>query len=148
MSDEQNAKTQVQSGAGAAHGSSSPFLKFKDHEIAADTQTMLNTPTEHDEPLDPKDVEFLTMLMGKIDSGEINLYRPATLLNYPVYEKLNEQAQGQADVEAFNMLGAIREIRTLWNLGHRNTYQIENLTHRIRVTKERLEDAGGDIYII
>lgn len=126
----------------------SPFLQFKDHNIAADTQTMLNTPAEHAKPLDPKDVEFLTVLMEKIDKGEINLYRPATLLNFPVYEKLDEKAQGQADLDAFNLLVTIREIRSLWNLGHRNTYQIENLTHRIRVTKERLEATAGDIYII
>ena len=25
---------------------------------------------------------------------------------------------------------------------------LENLTHRIRITKERLEELGGDIYII
>lgn len=123
-----------------------PLLAYQNHEVSADLQAMVNTPADHQ--LDPKDVEFLTMLMTKIDKGEIDLYRPATLLNFPVYEKLNEQARGKADVEGFNLLGAIREIRKLWNLGHRNTYQIENLTHRIRVTKERLEAVGGDIYII
>ena len=149
----QNAQTQGQiAGSQGAAGSQaqggSQLLAYQDHEISADLQAMVNKPADHAEALDPKDVEFLKMLMAKIDAGEINLYRPSTLLNFPIYEKLSELAQGKADVEAFNLLGTIREIRTLWNLGHHNTYQIENLTHRIRVTKERLEDAGGDIYII
>lgn len=126
----------------------SKLLAYKDQDISADTQIMLNKPTEHPEQLDAEDLEFLTMLMGKVDKGEIDLYRPATLLNYPVYEKLSEEGKGKADFDAMNLLGTIREIRKLWNLGERNTYQIENLTHRIRVTKERLEALGGDIYII
>ena len=88
------------------------------------------------------------MLMAKIDKGEIDLYRPATLINFPVYDKLDEAAKGKADFHAFNLLGTIREIRKLWSTGHRNTYQMENLTHRIRLTKEGLEEHGGDIYII
>ena len=87
----------------------SPLLAYQNHEISADLQAMVNTPADHE--LDPKDVEFLTMLMSKIDKGEIDLYRPATLLNFAVYEKLSEQAQGKADVEGFNLLSTIREIR-------------------------------------
>lgn len=137
----QNAQTQSRT-------NSSKLLAYKDQDISAGMQIMLNKPTEHPEQLDAKDLEFLTMLMGKVDKGEIDLYRPATLLNYPVYEKLSEEGKGKADFDAMNLLGTIREIRKLWNLGERNTYQIENLTHRIRVTKERLEALGGDIYII
>ncbi len=148
MPDDQPSSNSAQNAQTQADTMSSILLQYKDHEISADTQEMLNKPTDHHDELDPKDVEFLTLLMVKIDKGEIDLFRPATLLNFPVYEKLNEQARGKADVEAFNLLSTIREIRKLWNLGHRNTYQIENLTHRIRVTKERLEDASGDIYII
>ena len=126
----------------------SKLLQYKDAEFSQETQALLNNPTEHPEGLDAKDQEFLKMVMGKIDSSEIDLYRPSTLINFPVYDKLDEAAKGKADYDAMNILGTIREIRKLWNLGHRNTYQIENLTHRIRMTKERLEELGGDIYII
>ena len=124
------------------------LLQYKDADISADTQAMLNQPISHPHGLDPKDLEFLQMLMAKIDKGEIDLYRPATLVNFPVYEKLSEEARGKADYDAMNLLSTIREIRKLWSLGHRDTYQLENLTHRIRMTKERLEEVGGDIYII
>jgi len=126
----------------------SKLLAYKDQDISADTQAMLNKPTAHQGQLDPEDLDFLTMLMEKVDKGDIDLYRPATLLNYAVYDKLSEEDKGKADFDALNLLGTIREIRKLWKAGERNTYQLENLTHRIRVTKERLEALGGDIYII
>jgi hypothetical protein len=134
------------SGQGAVQGSK--ILEYQNRDISADTQQMLNKPVEHPEDLEPQDKEFLEMLMVKIDKGEIDLYRPSTLLNMSVYEKLSEAARGKADFDALNLLGAIREIRKLWAAGERNTYQIEYLTHRIRLTKERLEEIGGDIYII
>lgn len=153
QSSNQNAGGATQNGAQIASTSPQPqkdskLLAYKDSDISQETQDMLNKPIDHPETLDPKDVEFLTMVMEKVDKGEIDLYRPATLLNYPVYDKLDEMAKGKADFDALNLLGTIREIRKLWNTGLRNTYQIENLTHRIRETKERLEEAGGDIYII
>jgi len=126
----------------------SKILEFQNQNISTDTQQMLNKPMEHPEDLDPKDQEFLTMLMAKIDKGEIDLYRPSTLLNSAVYDKLDEAKKGKADFDALNLLGTIRDIHKLWNSGERNSYQIENLTHRIRLTKERLEELGGDIYII
>jgi len=125
---------------------STAFTKAED--VSPQVQAMLNNPLPQDQPLDPKDQEFLTFVMAKIDSGEIDLYRPSTLINHSVYDKLSEEAQGKADFDAMNLLSTLREIRQLWNAGHRNTYQIENLTHRIRVTKERLEQIAGDIYIL
>lgn len=145
MADEQNQQNTENK---TSRGNGSKILAYKDQDISADTQQMLNKPMEHPETLDPKDEEFLAMLMDKIEKGEIDLYRPSTLLNMPVYEKLSEAAKGKADFDALNLLGTIRQIRKLWLAGERNTYQIENLTHQIRLTKERLEEIGGDIYII
>lgn len=148
MADQQTTQNSDGNDRNGAKTNGSKILAYQNQDISADTQLMLNKPTEHPEDLDPKDLAFLTMLMEKIDKGDINLYRPSTLLNYAVYDKLDETGKGKADFDAMNLLGTIREIRKLWNLGLRNTYQIENLTHRIRVTKERLEEVGGDIYII
>lgn len=116
--------------------------------LSDDQVQNLNQPLGHPQGLSAEDEQFLNMLMDKIEKGEIDLYRPSTLLNMSVYEKLDETARGKADFDAVNLLTTIREIRKLWNMGHRNTYQIENLTHRIRITKERLEGLGGDIFII
>lgn len=116
--------------------------------LSDDQVQMLNQPLVHAQGLSPEDEQFLNMLMEKIDKKEIDLYRPSTLLNVAVYEKLDETARGKADFDSVNLLTTIREIRKLWMSGQRNTYQIENLTHRIRITKERLEVIGGDIFII
>lgn len=124
------------------------MLNYKDSDITAESQKTLNNPLPRQGGLDEKDTEFLAMLMVKVDKNEINLYRPDTLLNYSVYDKLSLEAKGKADFDAVNMLATIREIRKLWNLGYRDTYQIENLTHQLRLIKERLENISGDIYII
>ncbi|GEM_PF-450732 len=130
---------------------SSSVEKLLQHDkivIGEDVQQMLNNPTEHAAQLDPKDQAFLAMLMEKVERGGIDLLKPSSLLNMAVYEKLDEKAQGKADFDAVNLLAAIREIRNLWNAGNRDTYQIENAVHRIRVTKERLEELGGDVFVI
>lgn len=125
-----------------------PKLPYQDAVISDEMQQRLNQPLAHPENLDPKDEAFLAMIMEKVDKGEINLYRPSTLINYVVYDKLDSNLQAKVETDAFNLLATIREIRGLWSMGNRNTYQVENLTRKIRVTKERLETDEGDVYII
>ena len=117
-------------------------------EISSKDQAALNKPLGHPGGLTDKDSEFLALLLAKIEKKEIDLYRPNTLLNDAVYDKLNEAAKAKAEVDAFNMLATIREIKKLWDAKLSNTYQMENLVSKMRVTKERLEEAGGDIFVI
>ena len=117
-------------------------------ELSQKAQTALNKPLGHPGGLTDKDQEFLTLLVEKIEKKEINLYQPSSLLNHAVYDRLSDQAKAKAELDALNLLNAIREVYKLWQAAHKATYQIENLVNRIRVTKERLEEAGGDIYII
>ena len=125
-----------------------PLTRNSNAVIADDIQAMLNTPVAHTDGIDPKDQQFLQMLVAKIESGEIKLLQPSSLINVPVYEKLDEKSKGKADLNAYNLISTIREIYNLWKLGHKETFQIANLVHQIRVTKERLEEISGDIYII
>ena len=150
--DDQSQQQQDQAGVKTAKKSSEKskdsFLKYKDADITPELQQTLNSPLQRQGGIDEKDAEFLNLLMIKIDKNEINLYRPGTLLNLSVYDKLASEGKGKADFDAVNLLTTIREIRKLWNAGHRDTYQIENLTHQLRLIKERLEKISGDIYII
>lgn len=123
-------------------------LDYKDAQISQEMQVELNQPLKDDTGVDPKDQEFLAMLMDKIDKKEIELYKPGTLINPDIYNKLNETARGKADYDAFNLLGTIREIHNLYMAGHRDSYQIQYLVNKIRLTKEGLEEIGGDIFII
>lgn len=117
-------------------------------QISAETNQELNQPPKDDQAIDPADMQFLQMLIDKVDKGEINVYQPSTLMNMPVYDKLDEMGKGKADYDAVNLLNSIREIHKLWKAGDRDSFQIINLVHKMRLTKERLEELGGDIYII
>ena len=113
------------------------------------TQRNLNTPLQDSTGrLDGKDQEFLNLIISLIDDKKIDLYQPSTLINNAVYDKLDEQEQGKVDLEAMNMLTAIREIKGLYDNGYKETFQMENIVHRLRITKERLEQVSGDVFII
>lgn len=112
------------------------------------TQEMINTPMKDETGVDPKDQEFIQTVMALIQEGKINLYVPDTLLNQPVYEKLDFKAKGIADMNAVSLLADIRQIKKLKEQGFEESYQIQNLIHHVRITKERLETECGDIYII
>lgn len=117
-------------------------------QINEKTQEMINTPMVDDTGVDEKDQAFIEMVLKMVEEGKINLFTPETLLNRPVYEKLDYKAQGTADVNAISLLADLRQIKKLKEQGFDKSYQIQNLIHHVRVTKERLEKECGDIYII
>lgn len=115
---------------------------FKDEQ----TQKELNAPLKYEGRSENKD--FLEKLVKLMNDGKIEVYKPDTLMNHEVYDKLEESAKGKADYEAMNLLHVIREIKGLYDAGYKDTYQIDNLVEKLRITKERLEMQGGDIFII
>lgn len=117
-------------------------------DLDPQVQAMLNQPLKDDAGIDPADETFLIMLVEKLESGQIKPYVPSSLVNQEVYKELDETIQGKVDYDAFRLLATIREIYALWRLGHRETYQIKNLVHKIRLVKEALEQIRGDIFII
>lgn len=113
-----------------------------------DRQKILNEPLKDGGAMSAQHAAFLDMVIGLIEEGKIDLYKPASLINYEVYNNLDEQRQGKVDIEAVNLLSVLREIKDLNDLGDRETYQMSNLVERLKATKERLENAGGDLFII
>lgn len=116
--------------------------------LSDEAQKLLNTPLVMSQPMNSQDQQFLNVVMDLVNSGKINLYGPSTLINHDVYDKLSLDKQGKVDFEAINLLGAIREIKDLYDHGFAQTFQINNLVERLRLTKERLESEGGDLFII
>ncbi len=113
------------------------------------TQRSLNTPLQDSTgSLDGKDQEFLNLVISLIDDKKIDLYQPSTLINSGIYDKLDDLAKGKVDLESINMLAGIREMKGLYDNGFQDTYQMANLVHRLRLTKERLEETAGDVFII
>ncbi len=123
-------------------------VDYQNLEISSAEQEILNKPLTDDSGVDPDDKAFLDMIVKKIEHKEIDPLRPESLINHPVYDRLDAQAQGKADLEAFNMLATIRDIYKLWQNGDTCSYQIQYLVHKVRMHKEKLEEVGGDIFII
>jgi hypothetical protein len=111
------------------------------------TQQELNTPLAGSGVVQ-KNQEFLDLVLKLIKDGKIDLYKPETLINHEVYDKLDEAKQGKVDLEAMNLLSAVREIKGLYDAEYQDTYQMQNLVDRVRNTKERLEEEGGNLFII
>ncbi len=120
-------------------------------DIAQDVQVILNKPKkieEADYKPSKEDQEFLQDIIKKVDSAKIQLYTPSSLLNDEVYQQLNSSGKAKADFDILNLLNKIREIKKLWDQGDKDTYQLFNLVHSLRITKERIETADGDVFII
>lgn len=117
---------------------------FKDEQ----TQQMLNNPVQQSAFRESKNQEFLDLILAKIESKEIGLYTPSSLINDAVYSALSEEIQGKVDLEAMNLLSAIRDIKGLYDSGNKVSFQMENMVERVRNTKERIEIESGDVFVI
>lgn len=116
--------------------------------IDPETQKKLNTPLQKSTGLSDADQAFLNLISDKVDRGEIKLMSPSSLINHAVYDKLSEENQGKVDFDAVNLASTLRNIYDLWKFYQQPTYQIEYLVHQVRLTKERLEEISGDVYVI
>lgn len=117
---------------------------YKDEQ----TQAKLNEPLPDPTGLSDEDEEFLNMVMDLVEKGKIELHTPSSLINQDVYDELSDEIKGKADLEAFNLLAVIREVKDLIDSGNRETFQLQNSVQRFRLTKERIEKESGDIFII
>ena len=114
-------------------------------------QFILNKPVKIQPKLykaDPKDKAFLKEVIAKVDSGAIKLFTPSTLLNTAVYDQLPPELKSKADYDILTLLSKIRQVKKLWDAGEKDSYQILNLVNSLRLTKENLESAQGDVFII
>ncbi|PIR55206.1 hypothetical protein COU74_02270 [Candidatus Peregrinibacteria bacterium CG10_big_fil_rev_8_21_14_0_10_36_19] len=111
-------------------------------------QQELNTPLVDPSGFDAEDKALLSLILELLKSGKIDFYKPDSLINFNVYDKLDEEMKGKIDFEAVNLTTAIREISDLHEGGFDESYQMQNLVHRVRLTKERIEDASGDLFLI
>lgn len=117
-------------------------------QIDPQTQKKLNDPLVNPKGLSTEDQNFLNLVVSKVEKGEINLMQPSSLINHAIYDQLPEDKQGKVDFDAMNLLTTLRNIYDLWKMYQQPTFQIENLVHQVRLTKERLEEISGDVYVI
>ncbi|MBI4994651.1 hypothetical protein HZC21_03335 [Candidatus Peregrinibacteria bacterium] len=74
--------------------------------------------------------------------------QPSSLINHAAYDQLPPDKQGKVDFDAVNLATTLRNIYWLWKTYQQPTYQIENMVRQVRLTKERLEEISGDVYVI
>lgn len=117
-------------------------------QIDPETQTRLNQPLVDPKGLSAEDQAFLNLIVAKVEANEINLMQPSSLINHKVYDSLPEDKQGKVDFDAINLLTTVRNIYYMWKAYQSPTFQIQNMTHQVRLTKERLEQISGDVYVI
>ncbi|MBU2524430.1 hypothetical protein KKG71_04510 [Patescibacteria group bacterium] len=122
--------------------------KMHEAEINPELQKKINTPPIDPEGFNSDDEGFLQEIIAKVQAETINLYSVSSLYNEKLVEKLSPESQTRVEFAAQNLLSDIREIVTLWEYEKKPTYQIKNLIHHLRVTKERLELKEGDVFII
>ena len=122
------------------------FKKYDD--VDENTRKILNKPLVDDSGFDPKDEEFLNLVVRLVDDRRINLYSPHSLINEAVYNGLTEKQQGKVDFDGVNLLATLRNIYNLWQIEKQPTFQIQNMVEQVRATKERLEEISGDVYIV
>lgn len=117
-------------------------------DLPESEQKKLNIPLEDPTGVDETNKKFLEDIVAKIESGKIILFRPASLINQEVYNKLSEKIQGETDMNAVSLLARLSDIKGLHDTGQTNSYQMQNLVEQVRLTKERLEKDAGDVFII
>ncbi|PJC37243.1 hypothetical protein CO046_01570 [Candidatus Peregrinibacteria bacterium CG_4_9_14_0_2_um_filter_53_11] len=117
-------------------------------KLTPEEQQKLNQPLAKSQGISQEDQAFLDMVIAKIESKEINLLSPSSIINNAVYDKLTEEQQGAVDFDAVNLVASLRRINDLCKLDHSASYQLEYLVHEVRLTKERFETLSGDVYII
>lgn len=117
-------------------------------QIAPETQKKLNEPLVNPSGLSREDETFLNLVVEKVENKEINLMQPSSLINHAVYDQLSPEKQGKIDFDAVNLAATLRNIYELWKFYQKPTYQIQNLVHKVRLTKERLEQISGDVYVL
>jgi hypothetical protein len=124
------------------------ILELESSQIAPETQEQMNKPTVSSEEMRVEDEKFLNLLLDLIARKQIDLFRPSTLLNEPIYEKLTPEQKAQAELDSLNLLSTIKEIKKLFEAKMTDTYQFQNKLQQLRLTKERIESQIGDVYII
>ena len=95
--------------------------------------------------MEEADKAFLDDVIGKTESGEINLYNPQSLLNANIYENLKPEQEQKVDMTLQGLLFELRQIKSLYNAGERENMQMTNMIQDVRIKKENLEKEVGDV---
>jgi len=121
---------------------------FSPQTLTPDEQKNLNKPLKNPSSLEESNRIFFEDFMKKIKDGKINLFSPSSLINQSVYDALPTESKSKIDIDSFNLLSKLREIKNLHDIGQSDSYQMDYMIESVRLIKERIEQLSGDVFII
>src|SRR3989338_6220013 len=124
------------------------FRQYQDHIVDELTQKRLGQPLTREAGLDKEHESFLTLLTGKLDAATLDPMKPETLFNHADYDALREEKREATDLTALNLMGVIRQIKTIWTQNHQPSFQMQNLVDTVFQMKSKFEQKHGDVFII
>ena len=116
--------------------------------VDQNVQKMINKPQMDPTGVDASDAQYLEAIIKLVEDGRIDLHTPRTLMKNEIYENLDDKKKGIADINAVSLLNDLRQMKKLYDTGDKESFQIQNLIHRIRNVKQRIENQCGDVYVI
>lgn len=121
--------------------------EHKDANIDAETQSRLNAPMKKEEGLDEDEKQYLEKVVGMIESGEIDLAVPSSLLNEGVYNELAPEAQSKVEMNTRTMVHNLRMIKELYDHTDYETesHQMETMLEQLKQMVGRIESVNGDV---
>ncbi|PIQ78671.1 hypothetical protein COV81_04625 [Candidatus Peregrinibacteria bacterium CG11_big_fil_rev_8_21_14_0_20_41_10] len=122
--------------------------------LTPEMQAEINAPLADPMGLDMETQEFLQSTMARVYNGQIDTYKPSSLINQAAYDQLDQAGEGLADQTAVIFCGKLRDIRGLMDIsgGEQSyaapTYQIQQLVKELKFHKEEFEKQYGDVFVI
>lgn len=111
------------------------------------TQSELNQPYSNPQTaLSEEDKAFLENLIKKIESKEILLHTPNSILNEAVYDSLASDKKTQADLFINSTLFVIRQVYDFYQSSFdNNSDMMISMVQELRLKIETLEKELGDV---
>lgn len=116
-------------------------------QIDQSTQNMLNKPwSDASTSLSADDKAFLEMLIKHIESGEIKLHTPSSIINQTTYDQLNGEQKAKTELWINATIALIRQVNDFYHSEFdNNSDMMISMVKELRAKKEILEKEIGDV---
>lgn len=116
--------------------------------LSEEEQKKAGQPTGND--MDDEHKNYLKIVIGLLDSKEIRVEEPESLLKSEHYNKLAELERGKVDAALVNIVDQLRQIEIFYRSEKTPdaSPQLENMIEHLWQMKNRVESKYGDVYKI
>ena len=120
---------------------------LQESKIDESTQSMLNKPwSDSKTSLSKEDMAFLDSLIKKIESEEIKLHTPSSIINQAVYDQLSGENKAKTEIWIGATIALIRQLNDFYHSAFdNNSDMMISMVKELRMKKETLEKEIGDV---